>query len=83
MMDFAHQRGTLAVFVLSAVPNPFFAPVAVSLGTMRFRSWKFFAACWAGSTVKAMTLAYLGYLGLGSLLRWLGAFSLPAVPGLS
>ncbi len=83
MMDFAHQRGALAVFVLSAVPNPFFAPVAVSLGTMRFRSWKFFAACWAGSTVKAMALAYLGYLGLGSLLRWLGAFSLPAVPGLS
>ncbi len=74
MMEFAKRRGVLAIFILSAVPNPVFAPVAVSMGAMRFGWWKFFAACWGGSTAKAMALAYLGYLGLGSTLRWLGIF---------
>ncbi|MBN1862401.1 MAG: VTT domain-containing protein [Dehalococcoidales bacterium] len=74
MMDFAQRRGTLAIFVLSVVPNPVFAPVAVSMGAMRFGMGKFFVSCWAGSTAKAMVLAYCGYLGLGSALRWLGVF---------
>ena len=76
MMDFARRKGTVAIFLLSAVPNPVFAPVAVSMGTMRFSMVKFFAACWGGSTAKAMVLAYLGYLGLGSILRWLGVFGI-------
>jgi len=66
----------MAVFVLSAVPNPVFAPVAVSMGTMRFSMVKFFVACWGGSTAKTMVLAYLGYLGLGSALRLLGVFGI-------
>jgi uncharacterized membrane protein YdjX (TVP38/TMEM64 family) len=74
MMEFAKRRGALAIFILSVIPNPVFAPVAVSMGAMRFGWWKFFASCWGGSTVKAMALAYLGYLGLGSILRWLGVF---------
>jgi len=76
MMEFARRRGTMAVFVLSAVPNPVFAPVAVSMGTMRFSMVKFFVACWGGSTAKTMVLAYLGYLGLGSALRLLGVFGI-------
>ena len=76
MMDFAKRRGALAIFILSVIPNPVFAPVAVSMGAMRFGWYKFFTACWGGSTVKAMALAYLGYLGLGSALRWLGVFGI-------
>jgi uncharacterized membrane protein YdjX (TVP38/TMEM64 family) len=82
-MKFANRRGTLAVFVLSVLPNPFFTPMAVSMGTMRFRFAKFFFACWAGQTVKTIAIAYLGYLGLGSFLRWLGLFNMPNVPGIS
>jgi membrane protein DedA with SNARE-associated domain len=74
MLDFAKRRGGVAIFILSAVPNPIFAPVAVSMGTMRFSMWKFFLSCWGGSTAKAMVLAYLGYLGLGSALRFFGVF---------
>jgi uncharacterized membrane protein YdjX (TVP38/TMEM64 family) len=77
MMEFAKRRGALAIFILSMIPNPVFAPVAVSMGAMRFGWWKFFAACWGGSTIKAMALAYLGYLGLGSALRWFGVFGVP------
>jgi membrane protein DedA with SNARE-associated domain len=76
LVEFARRRGTVAVFVLSAVPNPVFAPVAVSMGTMRFSMAKFFFACWGGSTAKTMVLAYLGYLGLGSALRVLGVFGI-------
>ena len=67
----------MAVFVLSVMPNPFFLPVAISLGTMRFRFARFFFACWGGQTIKAVIIAYAGYLGLGSFLRWLGVFGLP------
>lgn len=77
MIEFAKRRGMVAIFILSVVPNPVFAPVAVSMGTMRFSMGRFFAACWGGSTVKTMVLAYLGYLGLGSILRWLGVFGVP------
>jgi membrane protein DedA with SNARE-associated domain len=76
MVDFAKRRGTLAIFTLSALPNPVFAPVAVSMGAMRFPWWKFFFACWGGSTAKAMVLSYIGYLGLGSVLRGFGVFGI-------
>jgi len=76
IIDFARRRGAVAVFVLSVVPNPFFAPMAISLGTMRFRFTRFLFACWGGQTIKAVGIAYVGYLGLGSFLRWLGVFGL-------
>lgn len=76
IIEFAHRRGTVAVFVLSVIPNPFFVPMAISLGTMRFRFARFIVACWGGQTVKAIIIAYAGYLGLGSFLRWLGVFGL-------
>jgi len=83
IMHFAHRRGTLAVFVLSVLPNPFFTPMAISMGTMRFRLIKFSFACWAGQTVKTIGIAYCGYLGLGSFLRWMGLFNMPNIPGIS
>lgn len=67
----AQKRGALVVFLMSAAINPFFAPMAIGLGALRFRLWKFFLACWAGQTVKCMALAYAGYLGLGTILRWM------------
>jgi membrane protein YqaA with SNARE-associated domain len=71
MITLARRRGALIIFLISAAPNPFFAPVAIGLGTLRFRLWKFFVACWAGQTVKCVGIAYCGYLGLGTILRWL------------
>jgi len=77
ILDFANQRGTLAVFVFSVLPNPFFAPMVVTMGTMRFSFVRFFLSCLAGQTAKAMVLAYLGYFGLSSVLRYFGVFHLP------
>ena len=71
IMDIAQRRGSLVVFLMSAAINPFFVPMAIGMGTLRFRAWKFFLMCWAGQTVKSIGIAYAGYLGLGIVLRWL------------
>ena len=71
IMDIARRRGSLVVFLMSAAINPFFVPMAIGMGTLRFRLWKFFLMCWAGQTVKSIAIAYCGYLGLGIALRWL------------
>lgn len=71
-LNWAHRRGSIVVFVMSAMLNPIFAPMAIAMGALRFRLAKFFLMCWAGNTVKSLFIAYCGYLGLGTLLRWLG-----------
>jgi len=71
IMAIAKRRGSLVVFLMSAAINPFFVPMAIGMGTLRFRLWKFFLMCWAGQTVKSIAIAYCGYLGLGIALRWL------------
>jgi len=71
IMDIAKRRGSLVVFLMSVAINPFFIPMAIGMGTLRFRAGKFFLMCWAGQTVKSIGIAYAGYLGLGSVFRWL------------
>jgi len=71
IMDIAKRRGSLVVFLMSVAINPFFMPMAIGMGTLRFRWWKFFLMCWAGQTVKSIGIAYAGFLGLGIVLRWL------------
>lgn len=70
LINFAKRRGELAIFVMSMIPNPFFTPMAIAMGTTRYKLGRFVLSCWAGQTVKAIAISYLGYLGLGSFLRW-------------
>ena len=70
--NIVERHGSKAIFFVSAVLSPIFYPFAVFLGMLRFGWVRFFLATWAGRTVKSMTLAYLGYFGLRSLLQWLG-----------
>jgi membrane protein DedA with SNARE-associated domain len=67
-----HRHGSKAVFLMSFIINPMIYPFAAVLGMLRFGWLRFFLGSWAGSTAKTMILAYLGYFGLGSLLRFLG-----------
>lgn len=73
MVDWVQRRGSLAVFIMSAIFNPFFYPLTMAAGLTRLGLWKFFLTCWGGKTVKGMVVAYAGYFGLRSLLRLLGA----------
>ncbi len=72
IMGLMERRGSLALFLLAAVLNPFFYPAALAAGALRFGVKKYFFITWAGKTIKGLTVAYAGYWGLRSLLRWLG-----------
>jgi len=78
ILNFATSRGgVVTVFLLSIYPNPVLMPMLLGLGATRSRFTKFFFACLAGKIVEAMILAYLGYFGLGSLLRFMGISNVP------
>ena len=70
--DWIRRRGEIAVFLMSAVLNPLFYPFTALAGMLRFGLVKFFFLCWAGKAIKNMAIAYLGYFGLRSILRWVG-----------
>lgn len=72
MMGWVERRGSLTLFVLSAVLNPFFYPAALAAGALRFGIWRYAFICAVGKTIKGITVASAGYWGLGSLLRTLG-----------
>ncbi|MFC1593145.1 VTT domain-containing protein, partial [Candidatus Omnitrophota bacterium] len=64
IMRLMERRGSLTLFILSAVLNPFFYPAALAAGATRFGVRKYFFICWAGKTIKGLTVAYAGYWGL-------------------
>ncbi len=66
-------RGALALFLSSAVLNPFFSVIGATAGALRFPAWKFFLIVWAGKTVKWTIIALVGYGLLSYLLRLFGA----------
>ncbi|MBA7716291.1 hypothetical protein ES703_125361 [subsurface metagenome] len=71
-MGWMERRGSLVLFVLSAVLNPFFYPAAIVAGATRFGIRKYLLICLAGKTIKGISVAAAGYWGLGSILRALG-----------
>jgi membrane protein YqaA with SNARE-associated domain len=71
-INWAQKRGSIVVFVMSAMFNPVFAPMAIAMGAMRFRLFKFFLMCVAGNMLKALVVSLAGYLGLGTILRLIG-----------
>jgi len=72
MMKLMERRGSLTLFLLSAILNPFFYPAALAAGALQFGMQRYFLICWAGKTIKGLTVAYAGYWGLRGLLRMLG-----------
>jgi membrane protein DedA with SNARE-associated domain len=72
VMDWARRHGGWAVFAMSAVFNPFHLPMTVAVGALRYPPAKFFLFSFLGNAVKGLFLAFCGYFGLGSLLRFFG-----------
>jgi membrane protein YqaA with SNARE-associated domain len=73
LMKLMERRGWLILFVLAAVLNPFFYPVAICAGALRFGAKKYILITGIGKIIKGLTVAYAGYWGLRGLLRMLGA----------
>ena len=71
-MHLAQRHGSLAVFTMSAVLNPFHLPMTLAMASLRFSGWKFTLFSLLGNIVKSLGIAFCGYFGLTSLFRLLG-----------
>ena len=54
------RRGGITVFVLSAIPNPFFDLAGIVAGTLRYPLWRFLLFCWMGKVIKTAFVAWAG-----------------------
>ena len=71
-MDWARRHGSIAVFAMSAIINPFHLPMTIAMATLRFSPLRFFILSLLGNMVKSLVIAFCGYFGLTNLLRFLG-----------
>ncbi|MGC8780740.1 MAG: VTT domain-containing protein [Anaerolineae bacterium] len=54
------RYGVGVLFVMAAIPNPFFDVAGMVAGILRVPVHRFLAACWAGNVIKATTIALVG-----------------------
>ncbi len=54
------RNGPLTVFILAAVPNPFFDLAGVAAGALKMRMPLFLFWVWLGETIKMLFFAYAG-----------------------
>ena len=66
------RRGDITIFVLSAIPNPFFDLAGIAAGTLRYPIWRFLLFCWLGKTIKTIVVAWAGAQSLTIIKPFLG-----------
>ena len=64
LVGWMERRGGITVFVLSAIPNPFFDLAGIAAGTLRYPLWRFLLFCWLGKTLKTTLVAFAGAYSL-------------------
>lgn len=70
-LRWAQRHGSLAVFIMSAIINPFHLPMTIAMASLRYPAWKFFVFSLLGNLLKSSFIAFCGYFGLTSLFRFL------------
>ncbi len=60
VVRWTRRYGLIPLFVLSAVPNPFFDILGIAAGALQIPFWRFLFVCLLGKTVKATLMALLG-----------------------
>ncbi|GAB4539870.1 MAG: VTT domain-containing protein [Anaerolineales bacterium] len=63
------KYGAWTIFVLSAIPNPFFDIAGIAAGMAKMPLWKFLLFCWAGQLIKMALFAYAGAYSLDWALK--------------
>jgi membrane protein DedA with SNARE-associated domain len=71
-IEWAQKHGAWASFAMSAMFNPVHLPMTIAIGALRFPPPKFLLFSFLGNAVKSLFLAFAGYYGLTSLLRFIG-----------
>jgi len=72
LLKLMERRGSLTLFVVASVINPFFYPAALAAGTLRFGLKRYILIVLAGKLIKCLTVVYAGYWGLKGLFRAIG-----------
>jgi len=72
LLSLMERRGSLTLFVVASVVNPFFYPAALAAGALRFGLKKYILIVLTGKTIKCMTVVYAGYWGLKGIFRAIG-----------
>jgi membrane protein YqaA with SNARE-associated domain len=60
-----NTRGILVIFILAAIPNPFFDIGGIFAGVMRMPAWHFLFATGLGKSLRFAMLAGIGVLAAG------------------
>jgi membrane protein DedA with SNARE-associated domain len=72
-ISFAERHGSLAVFVMSFIPNPIHLPMTIAIAALHYPPHKFLMFSFLGTGLKSLVIAFCGYFGLNSLFSWVGA----------
>ena len=63
------KYGVLTIFVLAAIPNPFFDLAGMSAGALKMPLQKFLVACVLGKIIKMLIFAYAGAYSINWLIN--------------
>jgi membrane protein YqaA with SNARE-associated domain len=72
LLNLMQKRGSLTLFAVTSVINPFFYPAAFACGALQFGLRKYLFIVLAGKLIKCMTVVYAGYWGLKGLFQAIG-----------
>ena len=72
LLNIIRRWGSIALFIVTCVVNPFFYPAAFAAGALRFGIKKYIFVVLAGKLVKSFTVVYAGYFGLKGIFKALG-----------
>jgi len=72
LLGLMERRGSLTLFAVASVVNPFFYPAALAAGALRFGLKKYILIVLAGKLIKCMTVVYAGYWGIKGIFRAIG-----------
>ena len=61
------KNGSLTIFLLAAIPNPFFDLAGLAAGSLKMPVVRFFIFCWMGEVVKMGIFAFAGASALNIL----------------
>ena len=67
MVQWMVRNGDWTIFLLAALPNPFFDITGIAAGALKMPIWRFLLWCWLGVTIKMAVFAYLGSASLPKL----------------
>ena len=56
---FIQKYDVIAIFVLAAIPNPFFDVAGIAAGAFGINYWRFFIACAAGRIIRYVAVALI------------------------